>query len=54
MGLVVFMDVVADMVKQILRIPVSGVHQKTVNRTGQIYAATLGHAKLPLVCMEFV
>jgi len=54
MGLVVFMAVAADVVKQILRIPVSGVHQKTVNGTGQTYAANPGPVKLPLVCMEFV
>ena len=54
MGLVVFMAVVADVAKQILRIPASGVHQNTVNKTGQTYAANLEHVKLPLVCMECV
>ena len=48
------MVVVADMENQILRIPANGVHQKTVNRTGPTYNASLGHARLPRVCMVCV
>ena len=54
MGIVVFMAVVGDLVKQIHGIPASGVHQMTVNRIGRTCAANLGHVKLQRVCMECV
>ncbi len=51
MALVVLMVVVAEMAKQIPRIRASGVHQKTLNRTGLTYTASLEHVKLRPVCM---